>query len=54
MTTTANLTLSGAQTVDGVSTGTGDLVLVKDQSTQSQNGVYTVAAGAGTADVTVT
>jgi hypothetical protein len=44
--TTANITLSGAQTIDGVSVVAGDRVLVKDQSTASQNGIYTVAAGA--------
>lgn len=45
---TANLTLSGAQTVDGVSLIANDRVLVKDQTTPSQNGIYTVAAGAWT------
>jgi len=43
---TANLTLSGAQTVDGVSLVAGDRILVKDQTTQSANGIYVVAAGA--------
>jgi hypothetical protein len=43
---TANLTLSGAQTIDGVSCIAGDLVLVKDQTVTAQNGVYLVAAGA--------
>jgi hypothetical protein len=43
--TTANVTLSGAQTVDGVSLVAGERVLVKDQSTASQNGIYVVAAG---------
>lgn len=43
---TGNLTLSGTQTVDGVSLVASDRVLVKDQSTASQNGVYVVAAGA--------
>lgn len=46
--TTANITLSGTQTIDGVALVAGDLVLVKDQTTQSQNGIYTVAAGAWT------
>jgi hypothetical protein len=46
--TTANITLSGPQTVDGVSLVAGDRVLVKDQSTPSQNGAYIVAAGAWT------
>lgn len=43
--TTANITLSGTQTIDGVSVIAGDRVLVKDQSTASQNGIYVVAAG---------
>lgn len=46
--TTANITLSAPQTVDGVSVIAGDRVLVKDQSTASQNGIYVVAAGAWT------
>lgn len=45
---TANLTLAAPQTVDGVALVAGDLILVKDQSTASQNGIYTVAAGAWT------
>ena len=44
--TTANITLSGAQTIDGVSVVATDRVLVKDQSTQSQNGIYICSAGA--------
>lgn len=44
--TTANITLSGEQTIDGVSVVTGDLVLVKNQTTASQNGIYVVDAGA--------
>ena len=46
--TTANITLSGTQTIDGVSVIAGDRVLVKDQSTASQNGVYVCASGAWT------
>lgn len=46
--TTANITLSGAQTIDGVSVVAGERVLVKDQSTGSQNGIYVCAAGAWT------
>lgn len=45
--TTANITLSGAQTVDGVSVTT-QRVLVKNQSTASQNGLYVAASGAWT------
>lgn len=44
--TTGNITLSGAQTIDGVSVVAGNRVLVKDQSTPSQNGIYVAAAGA--------
>lgn len=44
--TTANITLSGTQTIDGVAVVAGDRVLVKDQTTASQNGIYVVAAGA--------
>lgn len=46
--TTANITLSGAQTVDGIALVAGDRVLVKDQTTANQNGIYIVAAGAWT------
>jgi phage-related tail fiber protein len=44
-TTTANITLSGTQTIDGVALIAGDRVLVKDQTTSNQNGIYFVAAG---------
>lgn len=44
--TTANITLSGTQTIDGVSIVAADRVLVKNQSTGSQNGIYVCAAGA--------
>lgn len=40
--TTANITLSGTQTIDGVSLSAGDRVLVKNQSTGSENGIYVV------------
>jgi hypothetical protein len=46
--TTTNITLSGAQTIDGISVVVGNLVLVKNQSTASQNGVYTVSASTWT------
>jgi phage-related tail fiber protein len=39
---TANITLSGAQTVDGVALVAGDRVLVAGQTTASQNGIYVV------------
>ena len=42
--TTGNITLSGTQTVDGVSLSVGDRVLVKNQTTGSENGIYVVAS----------
>lgn len=45
--TTANITLSGEQTIDGVLTS-GSRVLVKNQSTASQNGIYVSGAGSWT------
>jgi len=44
--TTANITLSGEQTIDGVSVVAGNRVLVKNQNTASENGIYVAAAGA--------
>ena len=44
-TTGSNITLSGTQTLDGVALSVGDRVLVKDQTTSSQNGIYVVASG---------
>lgn len=46
--TTANITLSGAQTIDGVVVSAGDRVLVKNQTAGAQNGIYDVAVGAWT------
>lgn len=46
--TTANITLSGLQAIDGVTVVANDRVLVKNQSTVTQNGVYLAAAGAWT------
>ena len=46
--TTANITLSGEQTIDGIAAVTGDRVLVKDQTTTSANGIYVVASGSWT------
>jgi hypothetical protein len=51
--TTATATLSTAfangQTLDGVTLATGDRILIKNQSTGSENGIYTVnASGAPT------
>ena len=42
---TSNITLSGTQTVDGVSLSANDRVLVGGQSTASQNGIYKVVSG---------
>jgi N-acetylneuraminic acid mutarotase len=39
-------TLSGLLTVDGVTLSASDRVLVKDQTTASQNGIYDVSSGA--------
>ncbi len=44
--TTANITLSGAQTIDGVSVVAGNRVLVKNQSAAAENGIYVAASGA--------
>lgn len=43
--TTANIVLSGEQTIDGVLTS-GTRVLVKNQTLPAQNGIYVSAAGA--------
>lgn len=43
---TADLTLTGPQTIDGVAAIAGDRVLVKDQTAGQTNGIYVVAAGA--------
>ena len=46
--TTANITIATAlnvgDTIDGVTLADGDRVLVKDQSTGSENGIYTAGA----------
>jgi hypothetical protein len=44
--TTADITLSGTQTIDGVALSVDDLVLVKNQVTTADNGVYAVKSGA--------
>lgn len=57
--TTANVTLSGAQTIDGVSVSGGDRVLAKNQTLGENNGIYVVgtpwtrAADANTSSLVV-
>jgi hypothetical protein len=46
--TTANITLSGTQTIDGIALSAGDRVLVKNQTTGSQNGIYVVQSSSWT------
>lgn len=41
--TTANITLSGTQTIDGVAVIAGDRVLVKNQASAAENGIYVAA-----------
>ena len=52
--TTGNITISTAlnngDTLDGVTLATNDRVLVKDQSTASQNGIYVVGSSPARAD----
>jgi hypothetical protein len=43
--TTANITLYGEQTIDGVAVVDGDRVLVKDQTAGYENGIYVVNTG---------
>ena len=43
--TTANITLSGTQTIDGVSVSADDRVAVIAQSNAVENGIYICAAG---------
>jgi len=58
--TTSSIALTGSQQIDSVSASIGDRVLVKNQTSGSQNGIYVIAAGAWTratdadADVEVT
>ena len=46
--TTTSITLSGLQTIDTYTTLAGDRVLVKNQGTSSQNGIYIASASAWT------
>ncbi|WP_454870019.1 phage tail protein [Pseudomonas lini] len=43
--TTANIVLSGAQTIDGVAVVAGDRVLVKNQALAKENGIYVADNG---------
>ena len=47
-TTTANITLSGTQTIDGIALSADDRVLVKNQNTASENGLYLCKASTWT------
>jgi hypothetical protein len=44
--TTADITLSGLQTIDGVTLVAGNIVLVKNQANAAQNGIYVASSGA--------
>lgn len=44
--TTANITRSAPQTIDGVAVIAGERVLVKNQTAPAENGIFVVAAGA--------
>jgi len=43
--TTANISLTGVQTLDGISAVAGSRVLVKNQTAAAENGIYISAAG---------
>jgi hypothetical protein len=43
--TTGSITLAGLQTIDGVALAESDRVLVKEQGTASENGVYVASSG---------
>ena len=44
--TSANITLSGLQTINGVTVVAGDIVLVKNQTNSAENGIYVASATA--------
>jgi uncharacterized cupin superfamily protein len=46
--TTANISLTGEQTIDGVSVVAGDRVLVRLQTDNTENGIYDASTGAWT------
>jgi phage-related tail fiber protein len=43
--TVSNVNLSGTQQIDGVSLSVGDRVLVKNQNSAAQNGIYVIKSG---------
>lgn len=43
--TTANITLSGTQTIDGVAGSVDDRILVKNQTAPEENGIYLMKSG---------
>jgi uncharacterized cupin superfamily protein len=43
--TTANITLSGLQAIDGITVAENDRVLVKDQTDETENGPYAASSG---------
>ena len=45
VTTTTNITLNGTQIIDGIAVVIDDRVLVKNQTTASENGIYLVKSG---------
>lgn len=49
--TTANITLSGEQTIDGVAVVAGDRVLVKNQTSGVDNGIYVAATSSWSRDL---
>lgn len=49
--TTVNITLSGLQTIDGITVVADDRVLVKNQSNTTENGIYVAASGDWVRDV---
>lgn len=46
MATTANVALTGTQTIDGVAGSAGDIVFVRTNTDPAENGLWTMAAGA--------
>ena len=46
--TVGTIATAGTQTIDGIALNIDDRVLVKDQSTASENGIYIVASGSWT------